>query len=66
MMIRVIRQPEGSVNGVSLAYYKVGRCYDVKPLLAEFLVLNGYAMIEMRRDERAPRLDQDRPRKGHR
>jgi hypothetical protein len=51
-MIRVIRQPIGSVNGLSLNLYKPGRCYDVDPAVAEFLVVSGYALIEMRKAER--------------
>jgi len=51
-MIRVIRQPVGSVNGLALNLYKPGRCYDVDPAVAEFLVVSGYALIEMRKAER--------------
>jgi hypothetical protein len=49
MMIRIIRQASGSVNGVSLSHYKTGRCYDLEPSIAEFLVLHGHGLIEMRK-----------------
>jgi len=57
-MVRVVRQPGGTVNGISLDRYKVGQTYEMDPLLADYLVVNGFAMVEMRRGQRSrrPRL----------
>jgi hypothetical protein len=54
-MISVMRQPSGSVDGISLGYFRVGRTYELDPLLAQYLVLEGYAVIEMRRLQRSSR-----------
>jgi hypothetical protein len=54
MLIRIIRQPLGSLNGVSLRGYKLDRCYDVEASLGDYLVVNGYAFIEMRKDDCEP------------
>jgi hypothetical protein len=54
-VVRIIRQPYGAVDGVSLGYYRPGRIYDVTPLIADFLVLRGFAVIEMRRADRSRR-----------
>jgi hypothetical protein len=54
-MVRITRQPNGVVNGVSLRHYKPGRTYELDPLLADYLVLEGFAMIEMRRSQRSHR-----------
>ena len=54
-MVRVIRQPTGSVDGVSLAHYHPGRTYDLQAHLAEYLVLNGFAVVEMRTRQRSSR-----------
>ena len=54
-MIRVIRQPIGTVDGVSLRSYKPGRTYELEPSIADYLVLSGYAVIEMRKSARSRR-----------
>jgi hypothetical protein len=40
------------VEGVNLERLIPGECYDLSPSVAEYLVLNGYAVIEMRSDQR--------------
>jgi hypothetical protein len=55
-MVRVIRQPTGDVDGVSLQHYHTGLTYDLPPLLADYLVLQGFAAIEMRRGQRSRRF----------
>jgi hypothetical protein len=63
-MVRVIRQPTGSVNGIPLDKYRPGRTYDVDPSLADYLVLEGFAISEMRRADRSRRVrPSDRRRK---
>jgi hypothetical protein len=45
-----VREATGTVFGVSLSTYRVGQNYDVAPTLAQYLVLEGYAVFEMRND----------------
>jgi hypothetical protein len=40
---------------MSLHYYHAGEAYDVNPQLAEYLVAEGFASIEMRQRERSSR-----------
>ena len=54
-MIRVIRQPTGSVDGLALEKYHPRQTYELEPVLADFLVLEGYAISEMRRVDRRVR-----------
>jgi hypothetical protein len=44
----MVRQPEGSVQGVSLSSYHPGQVYDIDPSLADYLIAEGYALAEMR------------------
>jgi hypothetical protein len=53
MRVRITRQPMGIVQGVSLKYYRLGEVYELPPSLAEYLVMERYAIFEMR--------DRDRP-----
>ena len=46
----MVRQPEGSVNGVPMNRYRSGRVYDLSPSLADYLIAEGSALLEMRRD----------------
>ena len=65
MLVRVIRQPLGKIDGVPLARYRPGQTYDLAPALADYLVLQGCALIEMRRGDRSKRLrPNDRRMKG--
>ena len=53
MRIRIIRQPLGTIQGVRLRDYRFGHVYDLSSGIAEFLVAEGYAIIEMRDEEHA-------------
>jgi hypothetical protein len=55
MRVRITRQPRGVIDGMSLHYYHAGHAYDVTPELAEYLVAEGFASIEMRQRERSSR-----------
>ena len=55
MRVRITRTPRGVVDGMSLHYYHPGEAYDVSPELAEYLVAEGFASIEMRQRERSSR-----------
>ena len=48
MRVRIIRQPHGTVSGVTLNSYRCGEVYDIPPTLAEYLVLEEFAILEMR------------------
>jgi hypothetical protein len=48
MRVKITRQPTGVVQGMSLRYYKPGEVYELPPSLAEFLVMEKYAIVEMR------------------
>ncbi len=43
-----MRQPHGVVQGVSLRNYRPGEVYDIPPTLADYLVMENYAILEMR------------------
>jgi hypothetical protein len=56
MKVRISRRPQGVVQGVSLQHYRPGEVYDLPPALAEYLVMEGFAILEMR-DHDKPRVD---------
>jgi hypothetical protein len=60
-MVRITKQPHGRVDGITLNKYLPGHSYDVPPSLADYLVLQGFATPEMRREKRS-----QRPRSGDR
>jgi hypothetical protein len=55
MRVRITRPPRGVVDGMSMHYYHAGEAYDVAPELAEYLVAEGFAAIEMRQRQRSSR-----------
>jgi hypothetical protein len=61
MKVRITRAPAGSVDGMSLHYYHAGEAYEIPSGLAEYLIAEGYASVEMRRQTRS-----SRPRKYER
>jgi hypothetical protein len=63
--IFVLRQSIGTVQGVSLRWYRPGQVYDLPPELAMYLVTEGFAIVEMRSEQSLPiPLEQDRRRKS--
>jgi hypothetical protein len=67
MRVRILREPTGEVDGVSLDYYHEGKAYEMSAVLAEYLVALGCAAVEMRSKERSKRLrssDRRRSRPG--
>ena len=54
--VRITRKPFGAVSGLDLCHYREGAIYDMDAPLAEYLVLEGFAVIEMRRAQRSHRL----------
>jgi hypothetical protein len=53
VLVRIIKQPSEKIDGVRLDTYHVGQSYDVPPTLADYLVLQGFAVIEMRSTHRS-------------
>jgi hypothetical protein len=54
MRVRITRQPLGFIQGVSLKHYRLGEVYELPPSLAEYLVMESYAIFEMRDRDRPP------------
>ena len=54
MRVKITRQPIGVVQGMSLSYYREGQVYELPPSLAEYLVMEKYAIVEMRDRNRPP------------
>jgi hypothetical protein len=64
MKVRITRQPIGMIHGVSLKHYRLGEVYELPAPLAEYLVMERYAMLEMRdRDKPSMPIDVDRRRR---
>jgi hypothetical protein len=51
----MIRQPSGVIDGVALGQYQLGRRYDLPSSLAQYLVAQGFALLEMRCHARSSR-----------
>lgn len=54
MRVRMLRQPEGDVHGISLKHYRPGQVYELPPTLANYLVVEDLAMFEMRDPDARP------------
>jgi hypothetical protein len=50
--VLIIKRPVGVVDGVDLKRYAPGVVYDVSAVIADYLVLNGFAVTELRSDTR--------------
>jgi hypothetical protein len=62
--VHLTKQPFGMVSGVSLRHYRAGHVYDVSPELAEYLVIEGFGLLEMRRtDDAGQRIDRRKRRR---
>jgi hypothetical protein len=55
VLVRIVKQPTGTVDGIALKRYHVGQTYEVAPFLADYLVLQGFAISEMRHEKRSKR-----------
>lgn len=66
MKVKITRQPLGKVQGMSLNRYRAGEVYDLPASLAEYLVIEKYAIVEMRdRDKsRAGPITEERRRRA--
>ena len=64
MRVRITRQPPPFVQGMSLKHYRSGEVYELPPPLAEYLVMEQFAILEMRdRDTSSMPVAQDRRRR---
>lgn len=53
MRIKIIRQPKGIVDGMSMDHYQPGRVYDVATAVANYLVAERWAIFERREGDEA-------------
>ncbi|HEV3215205.1 MAG TPA: hypothetical protein VGZ27_05755 [Vicinamibacterales bacterium] len=53
MLVRIVRRPFGFAHGVSLRRFRPGQTYDLDPSVADYLIVQGFARMEMRREERS-------------
>lgn len=54
MKVKITRRAYGVINGLSLSYYRPGEIYDLPSTLAEYLVMEDYAILEMRDRDKPP------------
>ena len=64
MRVRIIRQPSGFVDDISLTAYRLGRVYDLPVSLAYYLIAENFALCEMRRDDPQPFAQHAEDRRG--
>jgi hypothetical protein len=48
MRVTIIESPEGDINGMNAEQWQVGQIYDLSPGVASVLIVEGYAVLEMR------------------
>jgi hypothetical protein len=51
--VRIVKPPPRDFEGISLQLYRVGSVYEITPTLGNYLVAEGYAQIELRRNRSA-------------
>jgi hypothetical protein len=51
------------IQGVSLKYYRPGEVYELPPPLAEYLVVEKFAIFEMRERDTPVPTEEDRRRR---
>ena len=55
------------LNGSSLSRYRAGEVYDLPVIVADYLVVEGFAIVEMRNsDNAAVPIDVERRQSGRR
>jgi hypothetical protein len=53
MRVRIIESPKGNVDGMDVNLLRVGAIYDLSLPLAGLLLLEGWAVPEQRKNDRA-------------
>jgi hypothetical protein len=68
VIVRIVMRATGTVDGIPLDKYTPGEAYDLSPALAEYLIVQGFAISEMRAGEprRSDKKDTDDRRKTKR
>jgi hypothetical protein len=61
MVVRIVKRPTGTLDGVPLDKYTPGEAYDLSPALAEYLIVQGFAISEMRAGEQRRRSEKMPP-----
>jgi hypothetical protein len=46
--VRILKRPTGSLDGIALNRFVPGEVYDLSPSVAAYLILEGFARLEMR------------------
>lgn len=64
LRLLILKQPTGIVAGVSLKNYRPGRVYEVTGYLANYLIVEGFALVEMRQQNRSSRVRPNERRRG--
>ena len=62
MKIRILEQVPGVLNGLRMGAYRVGQAYDLPAEVAQYLVAEGFAIVEMRTEPQRPFDGPDRRR----
>lgn len=62
--VRIIRQPSGVVDDISLTAYRLGRVYDLPVSLAYYLIAENFGICEMRREDPPPFAQYPQDRRG--
>jgi hypothetical protein len=57
VLVRIVKQPQGTAEDFALRGYRVGQCYDLPATVAFYLIVNDYAVAELRKQPRT----KDRP-----
>lgn len=63
MNVRIMRQPMGSLEGLTLRAFHLGEVYDIAASVAQYLVAEGFAIVEMRKPDTRTTDAADRRRK---
>jgi hypothetical protein len=51
--VLIVKRPNGTVDGIALKRYTPGEIYDLSPSVADYLVIQGFALPEMRQGRKA-------------
>jgi hypothetical protein len=55
MLVKILKQPSGRLDGMELKRYILGESYNVSPSVADYLVLNEFAIVDVRGQQRSHR-----------
>jgi hypothetical protein len=61
--VRLLDVPHETVNGHDWRGYRVGQVYDLPTEVADYLVVGGFALVEMRDAERSQPMERPKTRR---